>query len=243
VQGEVVSDLSLTERIGAANFPHEDAYVARAYAERLQRAGVVSLAQLVETLGDARKDPITRTMACKLVEWLRVRSAVPALADALAQADDDRGILWAAAEALARLGGPEATSILLEVLERGSVNKQLVAASALGPLGDPAARSALRTVAMDTQRDAAVRMLAIRALRDLQALEAVSDLITILSSESPELRYESARALGQLRDPLSIPALEHAAATDVAVLSHGRSVRQQALEALGHIRCGRAADE
>lgn len=48
--------------------------------------------------------------------------------------------------------------------------------------------------------------------------QAVPDLLKLLSDASPEFRYWAAYSLGQIDDPTSIPALEHMASHDLAVL-------------------------
>jgi HEAT repeat protein len=70
----------------------------------------------------------------------------------------------------------------------------------------------------------------------MEAVDAVQDLIAALSDKSPELRYWAAYSLGQIGDPESIPALERTASGDVGTLPDGRSVRQEAFDALDAIR-------
>lgn len=72
----------------------------------------------------------------------------------------------------------------------------------------------------------------------MRAQEPVKDLIAILSHGSPELRYWAAYSLGQIGNPESIPELQRVASTDVGLLEDGRSVKEEALEALGTIRSG-----
>lgn len=233
-----MTEKSLSESVEAASteLTHEEASVARTYVEQFEKLGIVSIAQLVETVSDATAKPDLRDMACALLVSLRIRTATPVLAHALAEAEDDDGFVWTAANALVRLRGGGATSTLLEVLERGNPEKQAATAWVLGWVGDPSAIPSLRIAAMDPRRPVDVRAHATEALGVLHAREALSDLIALLTSESPELRYWAAYSLGQIADPASQPELERVASTDVAVLSNDRSVRQEALDALAAIR-------
>jgi HEAT repeat protein len=233
----VMSEMSLADRLAkaAARLTDEEVRAARAQLETLQQAGILSFEQLIEAVSDASIELSLRLVGCRLLGSLRDPSAATALAKALAEAKDE-GLVWGAANALAALRTENATASLLRVLEEGGPVKQAAAAWVLGWQGVPAAIPSLRAAAMDPHLTVDVRAHATEALGVLRAREAVPELITTLSNESPELRYWAAYSLGQIGDPAAIPALERVAALDVAVLPHDRSVMQEALEALEAIR-------
>lgn len=228
--------MSLAERLESVSnaLRDEEKEVAHAYVQSFQQAGISSTVQLVEVATDASTETAVRDMACRLLAWLDVQSAVPALAQSL-ETGDDR-FAWAAANALVRLRANDTAETILRVLEQGSPTKQAAAAWVLGWLGLESAIPSLRVAVVDESLTIDVRAHATEALGIMQAHQAVPDLVTILSSESAELRYWAAYALGQIGDPTSIPELERLASSDIAVLSDGRSVREEALEALDEIR-------
>jgi HEAT repeat protein len=228
--------MTLGEQLDAASgdLTEEEASVARTYVERLQKAGITSVPQLVQTVSDVQTNPAVRDMAYSLLAWLRVRSASTVLTRAFEQTQDDT-FVWAAANALVRVRAEDAIPTLLGVLERSSPTKQAAAAWTLGWLGGSHAVPVLRSVAMDPHRAVDVRAHATEALGVLHAQEAVDDLIALLSVQSPEIRYWAAYSLGQIADPVSVPELERVAASDSAVLSNDRSVRQEAIDALAAI--------
>jgi len=228
--------MTLAEHLDAASgdLTEEEATDARTYVERLYKAGVTSLPQLVQTVSDVQTNPAVRDMAYSLLAWLRVRNASTVLTRAFEQEQND-SFIWAAANALVRARAEDAVPTLLSVLERSSPTKEAAAAWTLGWLGGSHAVPVLRSVAMDSHRAVEVRAHATEALGLLHAAEAVEDLIALLSVQSPELRYWAAYSLGQIADPASVPELERVAASDSGVLSNERSVRQEAIEALAAI--------
>jgi HEAT repeat protein len=233
-----MSEMSLAERLvkAGAQLTDEDASGARRDLETVQRAGITSLAQLVDAVGDANRERSVRLVACSLLALLHESSAATALARALEEEGDDDGLVWEAAKALARLRAENAAPALLRVLKQGNPTKQTAAAWVLGWLGVSDTIPSLLATALNPHLQVEVRGHATEALGVMQASEAVPDLITLLSDASPELRYWAAYSLGQIGDPVSIPELERVAAADIGELPHDRSVKQEALDALEAIR-------
>jgi HEAT repeat protein len=231
--------MTLRDRIGKAvsRMPAEDAAAIRRDLETVGQAGINSVEQLVEAIGDRNREHAIRLLACSLVAHLKERSAATALARALA-AEDDAGLAFEAAKALIQIRAKNTAPPLVRVLEdrNSSPDQKSAAAYTLGWLGVPNTVPALRAAAMNLDLDAGVRGHAVEALGVMQARDAVSDLISLLSDASPEVRYWTAYALGQIGDPESIPALERMASSDVAVLSWDRSLKQEALDARESIR-------
>ena len=225
----------------SAFLTNEDACGARADVDTLERAGIVSVEQLIAAIEDATREPSLRAVGCHVLGVLREYSGADALSR-LFEEDGDAGTVWEAAKALARLDEKRVAITLVRVLERGGAAQQAAAAWTLGWLGVPATIPALRASALNPQANTDVRAHAIEALGVMHAVgvrqvhETVADLIGLLASESPDLRYWAAYSLGQIGDAASIPALERVASNDDGVLDNGCSVRQEARDALDAIR-------
>lgn len=234
-----MSEMSLAHRFEmvSADRTDEETRAARRDLEIVQRAGIASVAQLIEALHDAQQELAIRLIACSLLAWLDESSAAKAIESALERAEDD-GLVWEAAKALIRLRAESSADTLIRILNQGNLSKQAAAAYALGWLNVSDSIPALLAAAVNPHLDENVRGHAIEALGTMHAREAVPELLKLLSEESPELRYWAAYSLGQIGDPASIPALERMASHDLARLGppHDRSLQEEALEALENIR-------
>jgi HEAT repeat protein len=111
-------------------------------------AATQSLLDLLRT--STRPDEVVNALS------LHVEGRVPALAAALARADDEQAA--AITSALSRLRRPEATSALLGALQSPSVAARKAAAAALSGVPEPEARAALRA-AMDSDPEPEVRQI------------------------------------------------------------------------------------
>jgi HEAT repeat protein len=202
-----------------------------------RRAGIHSVAQLLEALVDPRQTPQTRLVACSLLVWLGEPDAIAAFARALEEAEDD-GVVWEVAKGLISLRGQSSAPTVVRVLDQGNPSKRAAAAYVLGWLGVREAVPALVATATNTTLEAHVRGHAIEALGVMGARETLPQLLELLSDRSPEVRYWAAYSVGEFGDPTSIPALEHMAANDSDHLGPpvNRSLRQEAREALEAIR-------
>jgi HEAT repeat protein len=205
--------------------------------DTMQQAGIDSFEQLCEAVGDRFRSPELRIIACHLLWRLREPAAAHAIVDAFA-APEETELTWTAAKTLASrdMRTDYTTATLIRVLQEGSAEKQSAAAYAMGWQGDLASIEPLHALAMNRDADPEARGHAIEALGMLQADDALPDLIALLADESPEVRYWACFALGCLDDPSSMPALERLAAQEDVVLSHGRSLKQEALDTLAILR-------
>jgi HEAT repeat protein len=79
----------------------------------------------------------------------------------------------------------------------------------LGRIGQASAISALRSALADSHWQ--VRQRALQSLGVLKAVEAVSDIASLLEHDLPTLRKEAAAALGEIADPAARIALERRA--------------------------------
>jgi HEAT repeat protein len=232
-----VAEKNLARRIEevSGGSQHDEALAARADLERVQSAGITTVGALIDAVNDATQDLDVRLSAISLLAYLREEEAVPALERAFVEAQDG-DITGQTAHALDSFRAERSAPALVRALKEGRAAKQSAAAWVLGRLEVPETIRPLWAAAMDQALDVGVRGHAIEALGYLRAKEAVPDLIALLNDPSPELRYWAAFALGQIGDPLSIPALEQMASVDSAVLRDGRSLREEALDALKTIR-------
>lgn len=228
--------LPLRNRIAkvTSRLPPEDARAISRDLETVEKAGIVSIEQLVDVVADASVALEIRAIACCLLAHVNEPRAGANLARAME--DEDDGLVWEAAKALIRIRAVDAAPALVRVLEGGSETKQSAAAYALGWLRVPETIPAVRAAALNAQLDADVRGHAVEALGVMEARETVPDLIALLSDGSPEVRYWAAYSLSQIGDASALPALERMAAEDDAVLPHDRSLEQEALDALALIR-------
>jgi HEAT repeat protein len=174
---------------------------------------------------------LIRALTCTQVREVVVglgAPAVPALIQALGDSDWD--VRRAAAEALGKLGDPQAVPALIGALgewgDLWSENVRRAAAEALGKLGDPQAVPALIQALGDSDWD--VRRAAAEALAKI-GTPAVPALIQALGDSDWDVRRAAAEALGAIGDPQAIPALIQ------ALGDSGWDVRRAAAEALGAI--------
>jgi HEAT repeat protein len=169
-----------------------------------------------------------------LVERVGTAGDAAVLAQAFGSADE--AVLLEVAKALTRIDAALATPILTRVLEFGDPPRQWVAARVLGLQRARDAAPALRRAAMSPDLDLGVRQHAIEALGYVDDGRSVPDLTGLLLHISPEIRFWTAFALGQIGDGRSLGALQRLADEADATTRGGLSVRHAALDALEIIR-------
>jgi HEAT repeats len=107
----------------------------------------------------------------------------------------------AAAQALARIGTPQAIPVLLQALGDSEERVRRAAAEALGELGAPQAIPVLLQALGDC--DERVRRAAARALGQLGTPQAIPPLLQALGASDEAMRWTAAEALGKLTDIVS----------------------------------------
>ncbi|NES19431.1 MAG: hypothetical protein F6K41_10995 [Symploca sp. SIO3E6] len=168
-------------------------------------------------------------------EWLRVKLlertksdvAIPRLLQAFQ--DEDYYVRWSAAEALGKMGSPEAISGLLNVFQDEDENYYVRwgTAKALGNLGSPEVIPELLKVLQG--EDSSLRWVIANALGNLGSPKAIPGLFNALQDEDSSVRCSAAEALGNLSSPKVIPRLLN------ALQDEDSNVRWSAVEALGKL--------
>jgi HEAT repeat protein len=139
-------------------------------------------------------DPVVREAAARTLE----AHADPTIAAAFARADGPRAKRRAAAFALARCAGADASSTMRELIDDPDATVRWVAISTLGRLRVDAAAESI-AAALHRDSDAHVREEAARVLGLLGRPFAAHPLATALRDDpSPHVREEAATALGRL---------------------------------------------
>ncbi|MCB9867649.1 MAG: HEAT repeat domain-containing protein [Phycisphaerales bacterium] len=207
------------------------------------------VAQVLEEKAWARLEPRRLAQASVILgKWPAAVSAGEAaigpLSAALATAD--RACKRQIVEALAAIGGAEATTVLLAVAHDEDVAVRLCAAHALAAAEDPSAEDALLTALAD--EDPGVRRAAAGGLKRLgwePPNDAARARLSIAAGNTAALLALGAAAADELIDDLAAPTLRSATiemlaalgavGTDAllrAIAATTADVRQQALEAL-----------
>ncbi|HID78421.1 MAG TPA: HEAT repeat domain-containing protein, partial [Planctomycetaceae bacterium] len=124
--------------------PADRIEAVRAMAQQAQRAGSAERQQLAAQLSAVygeEESALAREEIVRALSFCKTPAAVETLRAALK--DDSQAVRIAACQALGRIGGPEASQGLGEVLASDvDLDVRLAAAKALGRTGDPAAIAA-----------------------------------------------------------------------------------------------------
>jgi HEAT repeat protein len=221
------------ERLIARTDPgHRDS--VRSDIDSLRNRGVTSWADVAAVLKD-RSAGESRMTACWLLGRWSDEAALGPLVAALH--DPDPRIRAEAAKSLGTLDNPRAVPDLIAVLQADAdADARLSAAYALGPLGDRRAVGPLLAKLADTGEESRVRGFVAEALTFYRQRQVVAGLIAVLSDPSAEMRFWAAFALGELRDPAALGALERLAGTDDGTVPGWGSVRDEAAAAIETIR-------
>ena len=227
-------DRAMDELLG--NLSHSDAKVRAEAAWALGKSGEEEAVQpLIGALSDEDRN---------VREWAALGlarigpPAVAALCSALKGPEDGgdgEGTSWQAAAVLGLIGDANASRPLQEALQSNSSTVRYWAAQALGSLGENSSKESLISALGD--ENASVRYEAGLALIDTQGAGA-ADILTglLLDGSGSNRRAGAARALGEMEQSSSVPAL-------VAALQDGQAlVRLEAARALGRLGNGQAAE-
>jgi len=166
----------------------------------------------------AHPDAEIRRRAAMALRTLEAVQAVPALKAALARESDIqvRVSLQVAIQALGTIG-VEVDSMtvaqsydvqaLLQVLHSRNAEQAIIAARALGELGDRRAVEPLIVLFHDSQASAAVRLAAAEALLALKCAPSAATLLGALRREEWQVRCDAVAVLGQMRASWAVASL------------------------------------
>jgi len=205
--------------------------------EAIRRAGGTSYSSLLAILRDTQYSSELRAAVC----WVLAqpgshgRRPIAALLEALE--DASAAVRIAAAQALGQLGARKAVAQLITTLFTDDDDEaRKAAAYALGLIGDEDATRALVWTLTQREGVPAVRGMAAESLAYVGAKSAVPALLVTLDDPSPEVRFWSAFALGELGGPESLPGLERVAVRDMADVPDWGTVSHEATRAIARIQ-------
>jgi HEAT repeat protein len=223
------------EALGWLEAPEASAEVARllndddpsvrtnAAAALLRIADPRTASALTQALGDL--DPSVRGFAASALGKIREASSVDVLLVMLTVEEPENRLR--VVEALGEIRDPQTVEPLVRCLTDSELTMRVKVAEALGKIGSPNALPAL--VCLLNDPNLAVRREAVEALEQIGDPQSVGVLGRILEYDrASEVRLAAARALGRLRDPRGIPALQ-------SVLQENTQLCIRACVALGEI--------
>jgi HEAT repeat protein len=214
--------------------PQDSRVAFKRDVELILHSGITTPELLCQAPSDPNLPLEVRAAACWALGRLGGQKADHALLDALNSAE--RQLSFEAAKSLVALSSKSSVPGIRETLLVGAnPHNRAAAAYTLGMLGDNGAVQSLIDL-LNSEDDADVRSHAAEALGYLGDEVAVDSLLKALNDTAPEMRFWSAFALGQIRDPRAVPQLQRLASTDKASLPGLGSISEEALNALRRIQ-------
>lgn len=195
--------------------------------ENLRKGGILTVQSALEAL----EDPKTRIKQLSFICWVLARlhvkrAAIPLLG--LLKRKDPR-IWMIAATALSQLDVRSVIPPLIWILRTSPEKLQRKAAAyALSFVRDRRAARALLGAFRNKQETPSVRGQAAEGLGNHRHRPAFWDLVKGLNDASPEVRFWSTFALGELGDPRALPYLQNIAKRDKSKLRGWWSIRKEA---------------
>ncbi|MHB8420850.1 MAG: HEAT repeat domain-containing protein [Myxococcales bacterium] len=150
--------------------------------------------------------PLVRYHATVALGAIGDARAVPALVEALADLEENRGGVAAGAEVALQRFGASAVPALLDAAERGADAVCTRAVRLLGRIQAGVPAPLLRRLLREGGEN--VRIQAATALWHVEGAKATGDLVAALADESRWVRCAAAEALAHLRRPEARPILE-----------------------------------
>lgn len=180
----------------------KEATVRSSAKRALRKIGKPAVEPLIAALGNG--DLEVRRGAVEVLGEIDDRRVVKHLIIALR--DNEPGVRKEAAIALGMIKDPQAVGPLIATLKDQDGIVQSMAALALSRIGSPAAKPLIATL---KEQDAFVQKLARDALIGIGS-PAVEPLIAALGNKNASIQNSSAKALGEIKDPRAMQALQTA---------------------------------
>lgn len=222
---ESIADSLSTEALATANVS----------VQLLLRARITSLKDLLDIAQEESGDIELRSIAC----WLLGRISNKGATKSLLKAFDNSNakLYWEAAKSLGILGSKRAVRRLINYLTKGEiVDKRVAAAHALGLIGDKRALDPLSYVLLDDNEPSVLRGEIAESLANLGDSDATLSLIQSLRDKSPEVKFWSAYALGEIGNKSALPELEWVKENDHSVLLGWGKISSEADDAIKNIK-------
>jgi HEAT repeat protein len=203
----------------------------------LQDQKTLPLETIERVIGDESMASGLREVACWVLGKIGSQDSAPALVGALNGPRVE--IAEEAARSLGLVGGEKALHSLLDALQREPrVKIRAAAAYALGLLGNRLAIEPLLQSLANPLENARVRGFCAESLARFGDRRASAGLMAGLSDRTVDVRFWSAFALGELKEPSALTKLKDLAERDAAVLEGWGSVQEEAAGAIDKIRIG-----
>ncbi|HTQ80334.1 MAG TPA: HEAT repeat domain-containing protein, partial [Thermoanaerobaculia bacterium] len=171
--------------------PHQAAVAATQLRLRIDRDG---LARLRQAAGDSQRGVDVRRQAIQALGYARASTFVPPLLRIAATEPD---LAAEVACALGRIGGQDATTGLVAMLERSEGGLQRSIVRALGDMRNAPARDALLDEIARRPEDDPLLVHILDALAEIPIYRGAELIVDLLASESPDIRHAATWALAE----------------------------------------------
>lgn len=197
---------------------------------------------LVRFCQDRKQEFGTRARACVALATLLKRAALPVLIELAA--DDDSGVVWPAANAIALIRSRAVTPSLLRIIRSSTVEAHRQAAiSAIGSIGDSRAEKLLIDVLLNQSEPGDTRQFAAEALKGVHdRRRSIQPLLKALSDPSASVRWSVLTTLGHIGDQRAAESIRVCLSDEAKVPgldSHEATVAFAAATALHNLECRR----
>ncbi len=205
------------------------------WLESHARGSELSAQGLARLVADPTEPSRARAVGAWIIGLIRESSLAPVLGQVL-RSGAPAEVLWEGAKALCALG--RGGALFRELLMGADAEARRVAAYALGCLRERSAEEDLCRVLESAAEAPAVKGQAAEALGYLALESSLPCLLRAAHDPSPEVRFWTAFALGQIGSHEGEPVLEQLAETDHASVEGWGKVSAEAAMALETIRSG-----
>lgn len=175
-------------------------------ADAALRLGEAQATAAVDSLIAILDDPVEAVRVQALLSLGRIGDKKATAAVSRMAADPVSSVRISTAQALGMLKDPASVPVLAKLLEDSEGTVRIAAARALGNVPGQESLDTLMAIALGDESEL-VRQHVVVVIRDRRHVEAIPRLESLLQAESDLVRANAARALGDLGDRTTIPAL------------------------------------
>ncbi|HEX6851472.1 MAG TPA: HEAT repeat domain-containing protein [Candidatus Polarisedimenticolaceae bacterium] len=178
-------------------------------ADAALRLGEARAVAAVDSLIAVLDDPVEAVRVQALLSLGQIGDKKATEAVGALAADPVSTVRIATAQSLGMLKDPASVPVLARLLEDSEGIVRIAAARALGNVPGPEALDTLMSIALGDENEL-VRQHVVVVIRDRRHQEAIPKLEALLQAESDLVRSNAARALGDIGDRTTMPALVRA---------------------------------